>query len=147
MTAAHTNPAPGEITAEQCRKCGTNLVKKPSKNKKRKQGQTYYFEWTMYCPGCKTLYLDEEAKQMIQGQPRQRAVATIPHPTIVTILQRPSCGIPARSSGLWCKVASHFTQEVAIGFDHGISFGKGVAVFVETRGKFWLQLYIHCIRI
>lgn len=53
----HTEPG------EPCRKCGTPLIKKTPKRKKRKPGQSYYFEWYLYCTGCKTMYMVESAKR------------------------------------------------------------------------------------
>lgn len=48
---------------EPCRKCGTPLVKKPTKAKTPKPGQTYYYAWYLSCPGCNTMYLVDEAKR------------------------------------------------------------------------------------
>lgn len=48
---------------ESCRKCGTPIEKRTPK--KRKSGTSYYFEWYLYCPGCKTMYMVEEAKRRI----------------------------------------------------------------------------------
>jgi ribonuclease HI len=50
---------------EPCRKCGVALVKKPTKPKARKAGQTYYYEWYLSCPGCSTMYLVEDAKRSL----------------------------------------------------------------------------------
>jgi ribonuclease HI len=54
---AHKEPG------EPCRKCSTPLVKKPTKKKAPKPGQTYYYEWYLSCPGCHTMYLVDEAKR------------------------------------------------------------------------------------
>jgi ribonuclease HI len=56
--------APSKITKEgqPCRKCGTPVVKKTPKGK-RKPDQSYYYEYYLYCPGCKTRYLVEQAKR------------------------------------------------------------------------------------
>jgi len=48
-----------------CRKCSVNLVKKNPKPKARKPGQTYYYEWYLFCPGCGTMYMVNEAKRML----------------------------------------------------------------------------------
>ena len=58
-----------KITAEGqlCRHCGTPVVKRAPRQRKIKEGQTYYFAWYFYCPGCKATYLVEEAKQPIGG--------------------------------------------------------------------------------
>jgi len=57
----------GKVTKEgdACRKCGTSVVKKPTKKKEAKPGQTYYYEYFLLCPNCKTIYLLEEAKRDI----------------------------------------------------------------------------------
>lgn len=52
---------------DPCRKCGTTVVKKPTKKKLLKPGQTYFYEYFLLCPGCKTMYLLEEAKRDISG--------------------------------------------------------------------------------
>lgn len=56
-----------KVTAEgdACRKCGTGVVKKPTKKKLAKPRQTYYYEYVLVCPGCKTIYLLEDAKRYI----------------------------------------------------------------------------------
>jgi ribonuclease HI len=53
---------------DPCRKCGNSLVKKPTKKKAAKPGQTYYYEYFLLCPSCKTMYLLEEAKRDITDQ-------------------------------------------------------------------------------
>jgi len=53
---------------DACRKCGTSVVKKPTKKKEVKPGQTYYYEYFLLCPSCKTMYLLEEAKRDIANQ-------------------------------------------------------------------------------
>lgn len=50
---------------EPCRKCGVALVKKPTKPKSPKPGQTYFYEWYLSCPGCSTMYLVEDAKRSL----------------------------------------------------------------------------------
>lgn len=47
-----------------CFKCQTP-VQKRSPKKRSKPGQSYYYEWILYCPGCRTMYMMEEAKRMI----------------------------------------------------------------------------------
>lgn len=47
---------------DPCRKCGIAVVKKSTKKKEIKPGQTYYYEYILICPGCKTMYLTDEAK-------------------------------------------------------------------------------------
>jgi len=48
-----------------CRKCSTPLIKKIPKRKKLKPNQTYYFEYYLICPNCKTTYNVEAAKKEI----------------------------------------------------------------------------------
>jgi len=48
---------------EPCRKCGTPIIKKPTKPKAHKPGQTYYYVWYLSCPGCNTMYMVDEAKR------------------------------------------------------------------------------------
>ena len=50
---------------ESCRKCGTPIVKKPTKAKTPKPGQTYFYAWYLSCPGCNTMYMVDEAKRML----------------------------------------------------------------------------------
>lgn len=61
-----------KVTAEgdACRKCGTSVLKKPTKKKVAKPGQTYYYDYFLLCPNCKTMYLLEEAKRGITNQDR-----------------------------------------------------------------------------
>ncbi len=64
------NVRKSKVTAEgdACRKCGTTVVKKLTKKKAAKPGQTYYYEYFLLCPSCKTMYLLEEAKRDITNQ-------------------------------------------------------------------------------
>lgn len=57
----------GKVSTEgdACRKCNTPVVKKPTKKKEVKPGQAYYYEFYLFCPGCKTMYLMEEAKRLV----------------------------------------------------------------------------------
>lgn len=50
---------------EPCRKCQTPLIKRSPK-KKPKPRQTYYYEWYLYCPNCRSMYMVEEAKRFIE---------------------------------------------------------------------------------
>jgi len=56
--------APSNITEEgqPCRKCGTPVIKKKPKSK-RKPDQAYYYAYYLYCPGCETRYMVEDAKR------------------------------------------------------------------------------------
>ena len=48
-----------------CRKCSETLIRKNTKSKARKPGQTYYYLWYLFCPGCSTMYMVNEAKRSI----------------------------------------------------------------------------------
>lgn len=56
-----------EKEGDACRKCGTEVVIKRPKKRKIKENQSYYFEWYLYCPNCRNLYMVEEAKRMIDN--------------------------------------------------------------------------------
>ena len=59
----------GKITQEgqACRKCSTPVVKKLPR-RRQKPGQTYYYEYYLYCPNCSTMYMVEEAKRRFETQ-------------------------------------------------------------------------------
>jgi len=61
------NPGPAVEPSEgaPCRKCTEKLLKKTPKPKARKPGQTYFYEWYLFCPGCGTMYMVNEAKRSI----------------------------------------------------------------------------------
>lgn len=46
-----------------CWKCSTPVLKKQTKKKALKPNQEYFFEYYFFCPGCKTMYMVEEAKR------------------------------------------------------------------------------------
>lgn len=58
--------SPSKITEEgqPCRKCGTPVMRKVPK-RKRKPGQAYYYEYYLQCPECQAIYMVEEAKRII----------------------------------------------------------------------------------
>lgn len=58
-----------KITQEgqSCRKCSTPVVKKVPR-RKQKPAQTYYYEYYLYCPNCRTMYMVEEAKRYFENQ-------------------------------------------------------------------------------
>lgn len=58
-----------KITQEgqSCRKCSTPVVKKVPR-RKHKPAQTYYYEYYLYCPNCRTMYMVEEAKRYFENQ-------------------------------------------------------------------------------
>ena len=58
-----------EDEGDPCRKCNTKVIKKMTKKKTAKPGQTYYFDFYLYCPNCKTMYMVEDAKREIDSRP------------------------------------------------------------------------------
>ncbi len=69
---SHSDPTkiPGVNTkmtevGQPCRKCNTPIVKRFPKKKTVKPNQTYYFDWYLYCPGCKSMYMVEAAKREV----------------------------------------------------------------------------------
>lgn len=68
-TAQKTKLPASDIThqdaGEPCRKCGTPIVRKSTKPKAPKSGQSYYYEWYLLCPGCKTMYMVDAGKRML----------------------------------------------------------------------------------
>jgi len=49
---------------DPCRNCSTPVIKKIPRAKRR-ENQTYYYEYYLYCPDCKRMYMVEEAKRDI----------------------------------------------------------------------------------
>ncbi|MCP9760239.1 hypothetical protein EGI20_13130 [Aquitalea sp. S1-19] len=64
----NTMPDGSKITQEgqACRKCGTSVTKQTPKRKPRST-QEYYYDYYLYCPSCKTMYMVEEAKVMMKN--------------------------------------------------------------------------------
>lgn len=50
---------------QPCRKCNTPVVKRVPKKKTVKPGQSYYYDWYLYCSGCKSMYMVEAAKREV----------------------------------------------------------------------------------
>lgn len=50
---------------QPCRKCNTPVVKRTPKKKTVKPDQTYYYDWYLYCSGCKSMYMVEAAKREV----------------------------------------------------------------------------------
>lgn len=63
------------VEGQSCRNCGTAVVKRVPKKRTVKPGQSYYFPWYLYCPGCKNMYMVEEAKVQV-GESGQRLFET-----------------------------------------------------------------------
>jgi ribonuclease HI len=55
-----------ENEGDACRKCRTSVIKKTPKKRKIKQHQSYYFEYYLFCPNCRTMYMVEDAKRTIE---------------------------------------------------------------------------------
>lgn len=53
---------------QPCRKCGTPVVKKKP-HKPPQAGQRYYYEYYLYCPVCKTMYLVDNARRQCDSKP------------------------------------------------------------------------------
>ena len=47
---------------QPCRKCGTLVVKKITKSKPR-GNRAFFFEYVLFCPKCRTVYMVESAKR------------------------------------------------------------------------------------
>lgn len=52
---------------DSCRKCSTAVILMPTKKKDLKPDQTYYFEYYLLCPKCRTAYMVEEAKRYVKS--------------------------------------------------------------------------------
>jgi len=65
---------PSKITQEgqPCRKCSTPLIRKVPK-RSHKQGQSYYFEYYLLCPKCRTMYMVEDAKRYFEPEDHRHA--------------------------------------------------------------------------
>ncbi|GAB5403959.1 MAG: hypothetical protein Aurels2KO_21900 [Aureliella sp.] len=52
---------------QPCRKCLTPVEKRIPKRKTPKPNQRHYFAWYLFCPGCKTMYMNGERKPLSTG--------------------------------------------------------------------------------
>jgi len=57
-----------EKEGDVCRKCDVPVVIKRPKKRKVKQNQNYYYEYYLFCPICKTMYMVEDAKRTLDQQ-------------------------------------------------------------------------------
>lgn len=57
-----------EKEGDNCRKCNNPVIKKVPKKKKTKPNQKYYYEYYLFCPSCKTMYMVENGKREIQTE-------------------------------------------------------------------------------
>lgn len=60
---------PGGVTkitreGQPCRKCATPVVRQRPRSRS-KTGHAFYYEYYLYCPNCRTMYLVEEAKRRV----------------------------------------------------------------------------------
>jgi ribonuclease HI len=52
-----------EKVGDLCRKCQTPLVKKNPKKRRKLKNQNYYYEYYLFCPNCKAMYMVADAKR------------------------------------------------------------------------------------
>ena len=57
-----------EKEGDLCRKCNTPTVKKTPKKRKIKPNQSFYFEYYLYCPNCKAMYMVKDAKRDVSDE-------------------------------------------------------------------------------
>lgn len=66
ITYSHRSKIKIEKEGDNCRKCGVPVIKKVRKKRKKiKPKQTYFYEYVLLCPTCKTMYLTDDAKREI----------------------------------------------------------------------------------
>jgi len=69
VSPSASSPASSKVKIKEegqpCRKCNTPVVKRVPKKKKTKPNQTYYYAWYLHCPGCKCMYMLDEAKRKV----------------------------------------------------------------------------------
>lgn len=54
-----------EKEGDLCRKCNTPTLKKIPKKRKIKPNSAFYYEYYLFCPNCKAMYMVEAAKRTI----------------------------------------------------------------------------------
>ncbi len=59
---------------ESCRKCGTAIEKRMPGRKARKATQSFYYAWYLYCPGCRSMNMVEEAKVSLPANHNQKSI-------------------------------------------------------------------------
>jgi ribonuclease HI len=57
-----------EKAGDLCRKCNVPVILKIPTHKKPKEDQSYYYEYYLFCPQCKTMYMVEDAKRFTENQ-------------------------------------------------------------------------------
>jgi len=84
----HATPHPPQkkikITAEgqQCRHCGTPVVRQVHKGPPKPTRSGYYFEYWFKCPRCKALYMVEAAKRFFDPQRAEAEAAKHTKPAV-----------------------------------------------------------------
>lgn len=53
---------------DECRKCGEHVIKKVPKKRKIKKNQSFYLEYYLFCPSCKTIYATEDGKREVANE-------------------------------------------------------------------------------
>ncbi|QNK79091.1 ribonuclease HI [Winogradskyella sp. PAMC22761] len=56
-----------EKEGDLCRKCNTPTIKKTPKKRKMKPNKSFYYEYYLYCPNCKGMYMVEAAKRDVSN--------------------------------------------------------------------------------
>lgn len=51
------------VEGQPCWKCETPVEKRVPKKKPAKSNQSYCYDWYLYCPGCRSMYMVEAAKR------------------------------------------------------------------------------------
>lgn len=54
------------VEGQSCPKCKTPVVKRTPRRRQPRSGHEYYYEYYLYCPKCKTMYMPEEAKRSFE---------------------------------------------------------------------------------
>lgn len=65
--ATSTPVAKIKQAGDLCRKCSTPVILKKPINKKKKEHQTFYYEYYLSCPQCNTMYFLDDAKIYVDG--------------------------------------------------------------------------------
>jgi ribonuclease HI len=63
LASSAKQPRPKLAEGGPCRVCSVPLIRRTPRDKKPKPGQTYYYEYYLYCPGCKRMFMVEEGKR------------------------------------------------------------------------------------
>jgi hypothetical protein len=69
MPPAANSKAKMVEAGQPCRSCQTPVVRRTPKRTKQQAKGKYWYAWYLYCPGCKTNYHVEAAREVVQRQP------------------------------------------------------------------------------